>query len=596
MKRVEACMVGRRGFPPVAPAPRVVPNRPGRGSACRRPGPTLLAVRWIRGRRRRAAALLTAASLAASAVVACSSTGGGSDGADGRPDELTVYAGRGPQLLIPGAVGDAAGLQMVSALFTGLVRYDPLTARPVNAVAASIASEDQKTWTIELKPGWRFHNGEPVTARSFADAWNATAYGPNGWAGNKFFAGFAGYRELNPGSEDPEPENAERDEKPDRRTLSGVEVVDETTLRVTLRAPFSQFPLILGYPAFFPLPSAAIEDPGRYGRAPVGNGPYRLVGTHEAGRALTVTRFDGYPGSKPPVRTVTFTAHASADAAYRSLLAGRVDLMPLPPELVADARRRLGGGRVVDRPGSTLQYLGLPLYDKRFRDPRLRRALSMAIDREGIAGGLLAGTYAPARSLVAPVTMGARPDPCGATCTYDPAGARRLLEEAGGWDGTLYLWFNPGSGHEAWIRAVADQLRRNLGITDIQVKEPDFDLYKRLLAAREVDGLWRQAWLMDYPSAQDYLQPLYASDGAYNYSGYADDEVDRLIAAGNAAGSLEESLTHYRQAEDALLDDLPVIPLWFERLQFASSARVSSVGVDAFGVIQLDQVVPAPAN
>ena len=512
------------------------------------------------------------------ALTAAGCTSADPDGPPRPPDELAIYVGA-PRRLIPGDVSDPAGLQVASALFTGLVRYDPQTSRPVNAVASSIASKDRRTWTITLRPGWRFHDGEPVTARSFADAWNATAYGPNGWAGNKFFAGFKGYEALNPG----------KGKEPRRRTLSGVEVTGDLTLRVTLRAAFSQFPLLLGYPAFFPLPRGAADDPASWARAPVGNGPYRAVGGYEPGRAMTLRWFDGYPGPKPAVRTVTVKTYASADAAYQSLLAGRLDLMPLPQDLVADARKRLGG-RVIDRPGSTFQYLGFPLYRKEFRDVRIRRALSMAIDRRAIAAEVLGGTYGPARSLVAPVTAGARPNPCGRWCTYDPGEARRLLDDAGGFDGTLYLWFNPGSGHEAWIRAVADQLRENLGITDIEVKGPSFDVYTRLLEARKADGPWRYAWLMDYPSPQDYLEPMFASDGTYNYSGYADDEVDRLIGKGNEAATLADSLVYYQRAEDAVTADLPVIPLWFERLQFARTARVASVPVDAFGVIRLDQV------
>lgn len=527
--------------------------------------------------RRRVRRFAAGAVVAVLAAAAC--TDAESGGTQRRPDEIAIYVGE-PRRLIPGAVSDQAGLQVVSALFTGLVRYDPRTSRPVNAVAASITSEDQQTWTIRLEPGWRFHDGEPVTAGSFADAWNATAYGPNGWGGNKFFAGFEGYQALNPDEQGREPE---------RRTLSGVEVIDDLTLRVTLRAPFSQFPLILGYPAFFPLPGAALDDPDAFARHPVGNGLYRVTGKLEPGRALNLRRFDGYAGPKPAVREITLKTYASSHAAYQSLLAGRVDLMALPPELVADARRRLGP-RVVDHPGSTFQYLGFPLYREEFRDRRVRRALSMAIDRRAIAKEVFDGTYAPARSLVPPVTVGVRPNPCGRWCTYDPEEARRLLEEAGGFEGTLYLWFNPGGGHEAWIRAVADQLRENLGIADIQVKGPGFDLYTRLLEEEGVDGPWRYAWVMDYPSPQDYLEPMYTSDGAFNYSGYADDEVDRLIEKGNEAETLDDSVGYYQRAEDAVLADLPVIPLWFERLQIARSARVTSVPVDAFGVIRLDQV------
>src|SRR5438046_309825 len=84
-----------------------------------------------------------------------------------------------PEHLMPANATTTADGQVLSALFTGLVEYDPKTAEPRNAMAASITTDDQRTWTIRIKPGWTFHDGEPVTARSFVDAWNFAAYAPN---------------------------------------------------------------------------------------------------------------------------------------------------------------------------------------------------------------------------------------------------------------------------------------------------------------------------------------------------------------------------------------------------------------------------------
>lgn len=492
------------------------------------------------------------------------------------PDRVTAYVGE-PASLLPGDVRDPAGLQIASALFTPLVRYDPDSGRLVHEVAETVTSSDQRTWTITLRPGWTFHNGEPVTAHSFAGAWNATAYGPNGWAGNPFFAGFEGYQALNP----------DGDESPRRRTLAGVEVVDDLTLRVTLRAPFSQFPLILGYPAFYPLPSEVIEDAGAtggYAKAPIGNGPYRIDGSPQPGQPITLRRFADYPSAPAAVRELTFRTGPAPEAAYRALLAGQLDVMPLPSAFVADARHRLGG-RVVERDGSTLQSLAFPLHEPRFRDPRVRRAVSMAIDRKAITEEMLGNAYRPARSLVAPVAMGARSDPCAEACTFNPRRARLLLAEAGGWDGPLRLRTDAG-GHEAWMSAVAEQLRTNLGISEVEVEAVDGERYEELLRAGDADGPFRHGWVMDYPSAQDYLEPMYARRGGFNVTGYADTRVDRLLARGNAAGSLEDAAEHYQAAEDAVLADMPAVPLWFERYHVATSGRVRDVRIDSYGRVR----------
>lgn len=108
-----------------------------------------------------------------------------------------------PEYLLPTTSNESNGIQALRALFTGLVQYDPCTNEAFNAHAESITSDDGgKTWTIVLKPGWTFHNGEPVTAASYVNAWNFGADPANAQQNNSFYQGIIGYAELNPPSED----------------------------------------------------------------------------------------------------------------------------------------------------------------------------------------------------------------------------------------------------------------------------------------------------------------------------------------------------------------------------------------------------------
>ena len=123
--------------------------------------------------------------LLATGLAGCSPGGGttlaaGERLADGRwrGGEFVVSAAE-PEHLVPANATTTRDGQILSALFTGLVEYDSQTAEPRNAMAESIHSDDQRHWTIRIKAGWTFHNGEPVTARSFVDAWNFAAYAPN---------------------------------------------------------------------------------------------------------------------------------------------------------------------------------------------------------------------------------------------------------------------------------------------------------------------------------------------------------------------------------------------------------------------------------
>ena len=132
-------------------------------------------------------------------------------------------------------------------------------------VAESIESEDATTWTVTLKDGWTFHDGTPVTAESFVNAWNYTALSTNAQGGSYFFANDRGLRRP-AGARPTTPATSSR--RPPPTEMSGLEVVDDTTFTVTLSAPFAQFPVTVGYNAFYPLPESFFEDPEAAGKLP----------------------------------------------------------------------------------------------------------------------------------------------------------------------------------------------------------------------------------------------------------------------------------------------------------------------------------------
>jgi ABC-type oligopeptide transport system substrate-binding subunit len=144
------------------------------------------------------------------------------------------------------------------------------------------------------------------------------------------------------------------------------------------------------------------------------------------------------------------------------------------------------------------------------------------------------------------------------------------------------LWFNSGAGHEEWMEAVANQLRENLGITEINFESLDFAQYLPLLEEQEVTGPFRLGWLMDYPSPQNYLENLLFTEASSNYTGWSNEEFDSLIDQGNAAGSIDEGLEFYNQAEDIALEEMPHIPMFFGDLAGVHSDRVSNVVYDSF--------------
>jgi peptide/nickel transport system substrate-binding protein/oligopeptide transport system substrate-binding protein len=527
-------------------------------------------------RRTRWAAGLAVLALAASA---CGGSSGGGDKGGGK--KIFTVADQEPGHLTPGAANDSYGIRVVNALFDRLTKLDP-SGKVVNEEAASITSTDQKTWTIKVKPGLTFHNGEPVTAQSYVDAWNAAAYGPNAWDNNYYFGNIEGYDALNP-----EDEKA----KPKTDKLSGLKVVDQQTFTVTLTGPFSQFPLTLAFTGFAPMPKAAFNDLKSYDQRPIGNGPFMITGAGwDHNKQITLQKFAGYKGGRPAhADGLTFKIYASRDAAYTDLQANRVDILEtIPPAKAAEAKRLLGD-RYVTTPSGTMDYLEFPLYDKRFQNQDLRYAISMAIDRQSIVNAVFNGTFKPTGSIVAPIVPGYRPNSCGMPCTYNAQQAKSYFQKAGGFKGTLELWFsNADPSYEQWMTDVANQLKQNLGITDVKFRKiPQAD-YLSNLSDHKATGPYRANWIMDYPSAEDYLTTRCSSSNRMAYDGKA---CMSLITKGNEAKSIPASLTYYQQAEDVLLKDLPITPLWNWQDQGGYSKNIGDVHIDPYeGGAHYDQV------
>jgi oligopeptide transport system substrate-binding protein len=516
---------------------------------------------------------------------------GGAEGASGGTFSVSIQDPENP--LLPGNTAESEGNQVLEALMTGLVQYNVETSEvEYTGVAESIESQDQTTWTIKLKDGWKFHDGTPVTADSFINAWNYAANSKNAQGNSYFFANVAGYDDL----------QAEGEGDPEKDKMTGLKRVDDTTFEVTLAEPFAQYPVTLGYTAFFPLPESFFAGESAataFGKKPIGNGPFKADADYEEGKGITLSRFDDYAGEdKAKADSVEFRVYADNATAYTDVRGGNLDVIDvIPPDAITTAPDEFGD-RFITRESSTFQYLGFPTYDPRFQDPKVRRAFSMAIDRPGITQAIFNGTRAPAYSAISPVVDGHRPDACEA-CKYDPAAAKALLAETD-FDTSkpIELWFNAGAGHDEWVQAAGNNLRENLGINYTLRGDLQFAEYLPLLDNKGVTGPFRLAWAMDYPSPQNYLEPLYSTKAlppaGSNATFYSNPKFDDLVAQGNRASSNEDAIKLYQQAEDVLLEDMPIMPMFFGLVQGAHSEKVSNVKIDAFGRVRTADVTVNP--
>ncbi|GGM54131.1 ABC transporter substrate-binding protein [Micromonospora sonchi] len=511
-------------------------------------------------------------------LVACGSGGDGGSG-ESDPNAAVRIEIAEPQHLVPTDTNETSGSQVLSALFSPLVDYDE-AHKPYEVAAESITSEDNTTWTVKLKDGYTFHNGEAVTADNYIDAWNYGAYAPNGQNSSFFFEKIAGYDDL-------------QGENPSARTLSGLAKVDDLTFTVTLSQPYSEFKSMLGYTAFYPLPKAAFSAPGElteeYEQAPIGQGPFKMKGTWQHDAKVEVERYEAYPGEQPKVAGVEFRIYQQLTAAYADVLSDNLDVIKtIPTENLSTAAVDLGD-RFQQSPASALHFLSFPTFQEEFSDPDVRKAISMAIDRDEITTSIFKDSQQPARSFVSPVVAGYRENTIGAAGEFDPDRAKALYQAAGG-PSKITLSYNGDGGHKDWIDATCNQLKANLGVDCVGNAEPKFaDLLTKVKAKQPV-GLFRLGWVMDYPSMENYLAPLFSSNGSSNYYGYRNAEFDRLLAEGISAPSEEEAIQKYQAAEDLLAEDLPVVPLRYGQNNFGHSTKVKNVEMDVFDRINLLQI------
>jgi len=501
--------------------------------------------------------------------------------ADVETDAIISYHGTEPaNPLIPGNTTESGGVKIVGALFRGLVEYDPETGAAGNAVADTISTPDSEVYTITLKPGWTFHDGTPVTAASFIDAWNYTAYAPNGLQGASFLSHIAGYAAVHP----------DDGTDPTATRLSGLRVVSDREFVVTLSAPFSEFPVQLGAAAFFPLPSAFFIDPKAFEAHPIGNGPFAFVSS-EPGRNVRVERYNDYAGArKPHIGGVEFRFYTSTDAAYADVIADELDFTEVAPYSAMAGNRYLADlpGRARNRTWFGIQTFTFPLHDQRYADPRVRQAISMAIDREALIDKVFFGQLEPANGFVPPGIQGRRATQEAGLCSYQPARARELFD-ASGFDGVIELTSNtessilPYTELCAHVTKALDRECRFVGV-------PTLAEFRKKIGDRSVTEIYRSGWIADYPSIENFLNPIYRTGGSENNGGYSNPEVDALLARADAAPSQQAGWLLYQQAEQLILNDMPSIPLWYQSTVSAWSTRLRDVRPTAFRELDLFSV------
>ncbi|MCH0540102.1 ABC transporter substrate-binding protein [Streptomyces sp. MUM 203J] len=522
---------------------------------------------------------------AMAAALAATACGGDSGGGEGI---LSSSWGDPQNPLEPANTNEVQGGKVLDMIFRGLKRYDPETGEAENMVAESIETTDSQNFTVTLKDGWTFSNGEKVTAESFVDAWNYAADIDNTQANAPFFSDIVGYDEVHP---------AEGSATAD--TMSGLAVQDDLHFTVALKNKFSTWPDTLGYNAFMPLPQAFFTDHAAWLNKPVGNGPY-TVDSYERGSVMRLRRWENYTGpDKAQNAGVDLRVYTDNNTAYTDLLAGNLDLVDdIPAQQLRNVESDLGD-RYINQPALIIQTVVFPFYRPEWNKPgmeKVRIGISKAINREEITQQIFQNTRTPAEDWTSPALgeQGGFADICGDACEFDPDAAKQLIAEGGGLPGgKMTLTSNVDTGsHRDWMEAVCNSINNVLAQGTVCTVNPvgTFADFRNQVTTDKMTGPYRSGWQADYPLIQNFLQPLYYTGASSNNGKFSNARFDQLVDEANAESDQAKAVDLFQDSERVLAEQMPAIPLWYQNGSAGYAERLSDVKLNQFSVPVYDQI------
>lgn len=463
-----------------------------------------------------------------------------------------------PRDLDPQAVTAFNDMKITLALFEGLTATDEATSQPVPAAAASWdVSADRLTWTFHLRPDLKWSDGTPLTAQDFVFSFRRTL--SPGFSSEYAYVLYpiAGAEDYNAG----------------RQTdfaQVGVKAPDDHTVALTLSRPNAALAAILALPVAYPVPAHVIEAKGgRFddranpwsvdGRL-VGNGPFRLV-SHEPNQRIVTTRNPHFrDDASNQLNGVVFYPFDNASAQEAAFRAGQLHLTSDVPLAKLAAYRTKSSNLLRTDPFLETGFIRFNTRRPPLDDPRVRRALALAIDRESIAKNVLIGGQEAAHRFTPPDTAGYT---ASTSVTRDFDAARALLAEAGfpGGKGfpTLELMTFTTEANQRVMETVQQMWARELGVTiNLLVKE------QRVWLDDEHQGNYDISlgrWIGDYVDPSTFLE-LMTSTSGNNNTGWADAEYDRLVTAASAEADQATRFALYDEAEARLLAAAPLAPVY----------------------------------
>lgn len=467
--------------------------------------------------------------------------------ADLKREEYLSLVDFGPITLDPAIMRDTASAYYIMEIFSGLVTLNrDLEVVPDLAERWEVSS-DGTVYTFHLRPDACFQDGKPITARDFKYSFERACDPATGSeTAAEYLGDIVGVKEKLAGQ---------------AAEIAGVRIVDDHTLEITIDAPKAYFIAKLVYPTAFVVDEENVNTGPDWWRHPNGSGPFKLA-AWEPDEMIVLERNDRYYGEKPRIRYAIY--HLWAGIPMTMYENGEIDITSVSGsdiERVLDPLSPLHD-ELVTVPDFSASFIAFNAERPPFDDPNVRRAFSLAVDREKIARVLGQGLVEPAAGILPPGFPGFNENLRGPD--YDPEKAREALEQSryGGAAGLPPITLTTsGLGSVSPIyEAMIAMWRENLGV-NVQVRQIEPERYPYVIE-EEKDEMFEIGWVADFPDPQNFLDVLFHSASRNNAGGYSNPAVDAKLEA--ARRELDESARFplYQEAEQMLMDDAACLPLF----------------------------------
>ncbi len=463
-----------------------------------------------------------------------------------------------PPTLDPHLTSDTTSAGIVVEVFSGLVALN-VDLQLVPDLAESWTIDKGVVYTFKLRPNATFHNGKPVTAEDFK--WSLER------AANPKTASPVADTYLN------DIEGAMEYIEGNASEISGIKVIDNRTLQITIDAPKAYFLAKLTYPTAYVLDQETVEAGGRswWVDNPVGTGAFKLA-EYRIGERIVLERNDYYYREPALLDSIVMNlAGGQAMAMYENDEIDITGVGLFDLDRVLDPTEPLNQELVIAPPGFSVSYIGFNTTKPPFDDPKFRQALNHAVDKELIATEVLSELVQPAYSILPPGFPGYTDEIDG--LMYDPDLAKQLLEESAYADADSrprIVVTVPGTGGTIGLdlEVILEMWKQTLGV-EVEIQQVEWATYLEDLEDQKFQAFAGLGWEADYPDPQDFLDILFHTDSGINHGAYSNAAVDSVLEEARTEPDVLRRIELYHDAEQLIVNDAAWVPMWFTGERYA---------------------------